>query len=290
MEKLICPECGNAVSSDATVCKHCGCKITVCPDCGAVYKDGQVRCTECGHVLSEETLAANIREDAKKIETRIDADKKRDKTIFRISKALEVFGTILLFAPFIIFYLWIKKEDADCLATMGTTNRLCKALFCIGIIMTILSDSIMDMLKDLIGTVKLCGWVKEIKFDYREYIRIYGKDGGEAGLERTYAEKLSEAALLLENQKENLIFNIMYVFRFAVAIIIIVAGSFWVDDLFNQLSAERFADITVEWYNAAFYVAVIVLAISIIIRIAYYFIYQKHIKEKRQEILLSAKK
>lgn len=290
MEKLICPECGNAVSPDATVCKNCGCKITVCPDCGAVYKDGQVRCTECGHVLSEETLAANIREDAKKIETRIDADAKREKIFSRTSKVIDVFGLLFFFAPFVLSFLWRDKDDLEFLAIAETVKRVCKSSVCIGIILSVLSDSILGFLKDLIGTLQLCSWIKEIKFDYREYIRTYGKNGGEAGLEKDYAEKLSEAALLLENKREKLVFDLMYVLRFLVGFVIIVTASVWVDDLFNKLVLLRYADITIEWANTEFYVAVIVLAVSIIIRIAYYFIYQKHIKEKKQEILNTAKK
>ncbi len=286
MEKLRCPECGEAVLPEAEICENCGCKITVCPDCGWVYKAGQARCTECGRVLSEDALDSQIREDTKKIETRIDADVKRGKSLDIVSRVIGVIGLLFLIAPFIIGQVINKKDELERLALLNTVVPLDKALWCIGLILYVPN---IEMLGELLGTLKLCGWVQEIKFDYREYIRIYGRKGAESGLSEVYADNLSKVALLLESKKDKTVFKLMCGFRFAVAIIILIAGSVWIDDFINQLFDLNFSSTTVEWATAPFYVAAIVLGVSIVIRIVYYFIHQKRIKNKKQEILNSVK-
>lgn len=298
MEKLTCPECGNAVASDATKCENCGCKITVCPDCGMVYKEGQMRCNECGRVLSEEALNAHIKEDAKKIEMRIDADKKRRKSLLLISYIIMLIGTFLFMSPLVIVDTIVNQKDVfERLDNIGTIIKLDKALACLGLTVFLLCESIMEQIVDLTETVKFCDWIREIKFDYREYIRTYGREKTDFGFkkeEQVYADKFSEAALLLENQREKLCFKLMHIFRFIVVIILIITGSCWIDKFFNQLLLTGGiifnADIELEWANDAFYAFVIVLGIKIVIENVYNFIYHKHIKNKKQEILRSAKK
>lgn len=290
MEKLTCPECGKAVAPEALVCDNCGCKIAVCPDCGTVYHDGQVRCTECGRVLSDEAFAANIRENAKKIESLLDADTAREKKFSVAKKIIGILGLVLCLAPAVIVNVWKGKSDMDKLISLDSSLNLCKALFCIGAIAMLLGDDIADTVKNLVGTAKLCSWAGESGFDYKEYVRTYGEYDRESTTEGLYAAKLSEAALLLENKKEKTVFKLMYVFRFAVTIAFIAAAGCWSDGFFDSLFASQLFGTDVEWASTAFYVAVVVLAVGIIIRITYRFIYLKHIEEKRQEILRSAKK
>lgn len=48
-----CPECGKEISSKASVCVHCGCKLIVCPECGQVnFADCSV-CPNCGRKLTD---------------------------------------------------------------------------------------------------------------------------------------------------------------------------------------------------------------------------------------------
>ena len=48
---IICPECGNMLTSNSKFCNECGCKIQaapVCPECGTQLQPGSKFCNECG--------------------------------------------------------------------------------------------------------------------------------------------------------------------------------------------------------------------------------------------------
>jgi len=47
-----CPECQGKVSTNASTCVHCGCKLSFCPECGAVLVGEVSVCSECGFQIS----------------------------------------------------------------------------------------------------------------------------------------------------------------------------------------------------------------------------------------------
>lgn len=294
MEKSICPECGQEVLPDATVCGNCGCKITVCPDCGTVYKEGQVRCTACGRVLSEEVFHGKIKADAKKIEARLDTDLRRDKTLSRIGTASGILGIALIALAVLVGYLWSKQADVEKLLNMRSRRNLCLALMSIGIIVFSLEQSVMDFIKDILGSVFMCRWIDETKFDYRQYIRMYdltGKDKNEqtVSYETTlYCDKLAKTALFYESKKERVLLIISVIIHFLLGIGSVVSTIIWGNILFKSIFT-----ITVTgtgnacWYGVAFYSTIIFFVLNFLWDIVLDLIISKKAKNKKKEILAS---
>lgn len=54
MAIINCPECGEKISSHATKCIHCGCKITYCKECGKAFVGEPEICDECGFIFKKE--------------------------------------------------------------------------------------------------------------------------------------------------------------------------------------------------------------------------------------------
>ncbi|MCD6383770.1 MAG: Ig-like domain-containing protein [Thermoplasmata archaeon] len=57
VEEFVCPECGEVVPADATVCPHCGAEFADkvrCPHCGALVPADVDICPKCGEPVAEE--------------------------------------------------------------------------------------------------------------------------------------------------------------------------------------------------------------------------------------------
>lgn len=54
MSMIICPDCGQSISSNAPHCIHCGCVFCVCPECETVLAGETNVCPECGFQLIKE--------------------------------------------------------------------------------------------------------------------------------------------------------------------------------------------------------------------------------------------
>lgn len=288
MEKLTCPECGSPVSSTATVCENCGCKITVCPDCGIVYKVGQIRCSECGHVLSEEALYDKTKEDIKKIEERLNAEGRRNKIFSKIELALKLTGLLLIGISIAVYFLWKNQSELECLATMQSRMNLCKAICGIGLIVAIVGGEFWEIFGVPFDSIALCRWIQDTRFDYREYICVHGQNETETKEAIAYTYKLARTALFIENKKDKSLFNLYCVTKILIAIALIVSLICYMDGTVSQFFALRFVKIEFEWLTAAFYPSVIFLVCYLVV--TFFSVPQKRIENKKKEILGSVKK
>lgn len=69
MALIKCKECGEEISSGATICPHCGYKneTHLCPDCGKEVSDTDITCPNCGCPLHKKTATDIISENLDKI-------------------------------------------------------------------------------------------------------------------------------------------------------------------------------------------------------------------------------
>lgn len=291
MEKLICPECGKKVTPNAESCENCGCKISVCPDCGAVYKVGQAHCTDCGRILSEEANHNQVEEDMKKVEDRNNEEEKREKTLRKYNWIETIVSVLCIGIPFIVYFIWKNKNDLDALSTMQTCINLCKAPFIILGIFGVAYTFYAIAIKDLIYIKSLIGWIKNKKFDYREYIRLHGEESTEnTGNTYTYAVKLSKAALHMESKKTDIVINLLRVFKGLASVALHILLICYLLDLIPQAFASRFASVELELWTPVALSCVIIVGVLLLQGIITDIVYSKLIDKKRKEILASAKK
>ncbi|HEY3914065.1 MAG TPA: zf-TFIIB domain-containing protein [Verrucomicrobiae bacterium] len=76
IESLSCPMCGAAVTSDASLCAHCGARLATvaCPKCFGMMFIGQEFCPHCGAKADrQESSAASKPEACPRCKTNLDA-------------------------------------------------------------------------------------------------------------------------------------------------------------------------------------------------------------------------
>ena len=110
MALVNCPECGNEISSKASVCPHCGVKISNCPECGYTYIGQTDCCPSCGKIFSlhnrnEETLQT-------KYKAYLTVDEGAEKVFKILTVAAQIIAfALILFAVLNCFIFW--KNDWD---------------------------------------------------------------------------------------------------------------------------------------------------------------------------------
>lgn len=296
-----------------------------CPQCGTPYEAGQTFCGACGCVLSqaarqkqeESARKKQEEEDAKKIEEKIDKETKYWFLVGRSGAMIELLGFLLIGVAVILFILWKDQSYLECLASMQSRMELCKMLIWFGAIIIAGGSLFRGLFAQLIYTVTLSRFIQNSKFDYREYIRKYGNDKDRT--KKFCTDTLTQVALILESKKEKswfiLKFIITHVLQFASAISLSIFFCTLFSHLFSTqiLSAEiqslldltgidmsvidaKMSELALKldeldkfiWKKTEFIVAIGFVIAEIAWTLGS-LVNVKRIKNKKQEILLSAK-
>lgn len=295
MNHLICPECGSSVSIDATVCRNCGYKITVCPACGEVHQRGVARCAKCGKVLSEEALYAKAAEDSKKVEAQIGVIKKRKKIFTIISWGIKICSFICYAIAVIVYFLWQRQEYEsesllnmlDGLIHMDSRINTCLVLFIIGSICNVLDDVLLEVIMNVIKLNSIVDWIRDTKFNYREYIRLHSSEES-AQLDSDsymFSTDLSEAALLIENEKAKGLAYFIYIINSIICVCMEIPFALLAYNLIPQLFMLKFIPIEIEWRIPEFYAFLAFLVAMFACKLVILLVYPKFINKKKNEIL-----
>lgn len=101
MALINCPECRKEISTNAKICPHCGCEITVCPDCNAVFKKKPEVCPACGHIFTQP-----VNQDTEQLNFIKGKLKILNFAIMAI-RLLKCVGFLLIIITFIKFFIFI---------------------------------------------------------------------------------------------------------------------------------------------------------------------------------------
>lgn len=129
MALIKCPECGQEVSSTVHQCVHCGFSFTVCPDCGEVFESSATVCPNCGCVLKkvadeqpvQQAATQNGELNDRAVNTTVSSEwdnrfaeqKRKEKNVKLVNKALDIVGTVFIVIAFIVLFVWADKGSFE---------------------------------------------------------------------------------------------------------------------------------------------------------------------------------
>lgn len=184
MALIICPECGNQVSSNAKQCVHCGCKFTACPECGNVSVGKLNVCDKCGYGFSVEgptnhnAISYDSNNNEFKSRSAFDTDiisswkedRPLDAFIVKYSRIIFSVCALLMLFPMVFvelkFFDWmgmkgLEKVDPQTILKLKDTTSAGATFLCMLMALVLSFGAIFEIYSPL----RCCSWMKSKGID-----------------------------------------------------------------------------------------------------------------------------
>lgn len=174
MALIICPECGQNVSSLAKACPHCGCKFIVCPECGNAHVLSADCCSECGYdfkkAVNQQVHSEKDNADMDKFKQRIDKNRTSLKTVKILYISILVLSVIALLLPVLIILIWSPQGNSYDLNQFKEMCNVITGLTVIGMVFLIVAASLK---REGEGVIQIIFgiWLNKNNYDMVPYIK-----------------------------------------------------------------------------------------------------------------------
>ena len=191
MSLIRCPECGNEISDKASICIHCGAKISVCAECGTPYV-GEGRCPHCGYekvsVEKQHTQSEPNPEPKKKdlnSETStLDANNLQkwytasgaERTVNSLKIVNAIFFSVLCVSAavgLILYFVWSNFDDVKKLTEVETYRSSIHALLVTASLFWIVCQFTREETRKHFGQACLAKYIRLKKIDPFPYIKEF---------------------------------------------------------------------------------------------------------------------